>query len=363
MAVLPMDDIVKIIVNLSPRSAVRNSFNLCMILGTSDAISTEDRVKVYSGTDAMLDDGFTAEMPEYQAAALYFMQSSGPSKLAVGRWDNGVDSGETILEAVQACRAKNRDWYVCIPLSATSEQVETLAAYIESVAPVAVLAYTTKDIELLEALKKLNYRRSFGQFSETENAVVGIIGWAMGANTGLRGSAYTLAYKKLVGIAVDDYDENKLAEIQKQNGNYYINRGAIYDLFERGTMADGTWFDEIINLDMLVNDLQLSIMDLLTSTKKVPQTEGGVNLLKAVMIDPLEKAVRTGFVAGGIWKGPEMLGLQYGDAIENGYLIMSEPVAEQSQADRDNRIAPPIYVALKLAGAIHTVVVQIDVNR
>ena len=43
--------------------------------------------------------------------------------------------------------------------------------------------------------------------------------------------------------------------------------------------------------------------------------------------------------------------------------IQSEPINAQLQADRDARKAPPIYVSLKLAGAIHHVTVQVDVNR
>lgn len=359
--VLSMDDVVKIVVNLSPRAALRNGFNLALILGTSEVISPDDRVKVYSSTESMIDDGFTREMPEYKAASLYFMQSTRPSKLVIGRW-NETDA-EKIGEAVAACRLKNRDWYICIPLDATSEQIKALAPYIEGVSPASMLCYTTQDMTLLEDMKKLNYKRVFGQYSMQSNAVVGIVGWAMGANTSLRNSAFTLAYKRLVGIEVDDFDENRIAEIQKNNGNYYINRGAQYDLFEHGTMAGGYWFDEIINLDMLVNDMQLSVMELLSTAKKIPQTEGGVNSIKLAMRDSLEKTVRIGFVTGGIWKGPDMMNLHYGDAIENGYLIQSEPVADQPQVDRENRIAPPIYIALKLAGAIHYVVIQVDVNR
>lgn len=361
-SVLPLEDVVQIIVNLSPRSAVRNAFNLALLVGTSDVISPEERVKVYSGTESMLRDGFTDDMPEYKMANLFLNQRSSPPKVAIGRWD---DTGEeTLLQAVRACRVKNRDWYLHIPLGATSENILTLAEYIESVKPVAALFYTTRDIELMQNLKKLNYRRTFGQYSEKyDNAVVGIAGWAMGANTGLTNSAYTLAYKTLVGMEVDDLDENLVQQLKEANGNYYVNRGSQYDVFEQGTMADGVWFDEIINLDMLVNDLQLAIMDLLRSVKKVPQVEEGVNMIINIMKDPLEKSVRTGFVAGGIWKGPELLNLHYGDAIERGYLIQTEAVGQQSQADRDARWAPPIYVALKLAGAIHHVVVQIDVNR
>ena len=76
-----------------------------------------------------------------------------------------------------------------------------------------------------------------------------------------------------------------------------------------------------------------------------------------------------GFIAPGKWNGPaiwtepDFAPLQTGDMLEEGFLILSEPVDLQSQADRDARIAPPIYVPIKLAGAIHTVLVRIDVNR
>ncbi len=51
------------------------------------------------------------------------------------------------------------------------------------------------------------------------------------------------------------------------------------------------------------------------------------------------------------------------DAIENGYLVLSEPIDEQAPADRESRIAPPIYIMLKLAGAIHFVIIEVNVNR
>ena len=72
---------------------------------------------------------------------------------------------------------------------------------------------------------------------------------------------------------------------------------------------------------------------------------------------------KIGFLASGVWNGNDVLELTAGDTLPNGYLIQSEPIDKQSQSDRDNRIAPPIYIALKLAGAIHSVVVQVDVNR
>ena len=61
---------------------------------------------------------------------------------------------------------------------------------------------------------------------------------------------------------------------------------------------------------------------------------------------------KIGYLETGVWRGSNILDLKYGDTVNNGYLIQSEPIDEQNQSDRENRIAPPIYIALKLAGAI-----------
>lgn len=39
------------------------------------------------------------------------------------------------------------------------------------------------------------------------------------------------------------------------------------------------------------------------------------------------------------------------------------PMADQPQSEREQRKCPPIQCAVKLAGAIHFVDIEIDVNR
>ena len=189
----------------------------------------------------------------------------------------------------------------------------------------------------------------------------------MGAMTGTANSAYTLAYKSEVGVQAENYVQtfttNQVNAIKSFNGNVYINRGTYYNIFEEGKVFDGSWFDEIIFLDKFKNDCQLALMDILVADPKVPQTEQGMGRLKNALQEECEVINKVGFIAGGVWKSRDMLDLKYGDTLPRGYLIQSEPIDGQTQADRDARKAPPIYVSLKLAGAIHHVTVQVDVNR
>ena len=477
MAKLSLNDIVNIVVDLAPRSAVRKGFNLGLIVGTSDVISGEDRVKIFSSLDSVAEAGFKEDMPEYKAASLYFSQSKKPTSIAIGRhvkvdglteldidteigsedgkfsininanensgyrfvyktavnsittpeyekeltnWSDlkdgdeitataghvivvaGLDTsnrvkqvgkatiggekisldlpaGESLIDAIRACRTKNTDWYMMTYCEATREDIESIARYIETATPSSVYAFTTNEEDALKGsetsifatFKDMNYQRTIGQYSMTPDAIAGIMGYAMGANTKTSNSAYTLMHKRVTGILPDDLDDTQVNFLQKQNANYYVSRGTDgeYSMFENGAMANGTWFDEVINLDMLVNDMHLAVLDLLSSRPKIAQTEGGMNAIKLAIKPSLEKMRQIGFIAPGIWNGgdiwltPDYCALATGDALPDGYMTLSEPIDTQSQADRDARKAPNIYTPIKLAGAIHTVLVRIDVNR
>lgn len=284
---------------------------------------------------------------------------------------------ETPLETLIACRQVDSEWYIanyCSDL--TDEQIIELAGYIEATTPSTMFAYTTNKSDCLDdednifvKLRELKYRQTIGQYSTTHlDAICAIIGWAMGAmSVSTINSSFTLAYKSEVGVntenTIQEITSSQVDNIKNNYGNIYINRGNAYDIFEEGRMADGSYFDEIIYLDKYKNDMQLAIMDLLVNNNKISQTESGMTQLKNAIKTVCDDMARVGFIAGGKWLGNDMLELKNGDTLPNGYLIQSEPIDEQTQADRDARKAPPIYVSLKLAGAIHYVTIQVDVNR
>ena len=448
---LSLNPIVNVIINLDPLSAVRNGFDLGLIVGPSNVIPSSERVRIYTDTDSMLDDGFTSAMPEYKSAQLFFNATSEPTRLAIGRQDtlNGamnvvtigaggtgyavndvltvvqVDGslgtllvtsvgtlgavtgvelstagtgysvatglattvlpaggtgctinistvGESFASAVTACRHANSDWYTVMVTSQVKAELIAVSDYIESCTPPSAHFYTTADADVLanadnnifDMLKKKLYKRSIGMYSTTTpNAIASIQGYAMGQMNGTNNSMYTLAYKNMPGVTTEGLTNTQVINIKAKNGNVYINRGGQYNVFEQGHVSDGTSFDELIGLDKLANDIQLSVMDALYQAPKIPQTEDGVTQLINAINEPCREAVRIGFIAGGLWKGKSILNLKTGDTLENGFLVQAESVASQTQADRDARKAPYIYVAVKLAGAIEFVVIRVDVNR
>ncbi len=213
------------------------------------------------------------------------------------------------------------------------------------------------------ALKGLGYTHTLGQYSTvTADAVAAIEGYAMGANSGTAGSAYTLAYKSEVGVTVESLTESQVATIKGQNCNVYVNRGSYYNVFEQGLMASGMHFDVRLGLDQLVNAIRIAVMNLLTATARVPQTEGGMAMVANAIDAPCRNALTSGFLGGGVWTGPAILSLNTGDALPQGYRILSETMASQSDADRAARKSPAIYIPIKLAGAVEAVVITVPVN-
>ena len=367
MSTLPISDVVNVTVQITPTGAVRAGFNLGLILGPSNVITTINRTAIFGSLQAMLDAGFEPSMPEYLAATIYFSQNPKPTRVVIGRQGDA----ETALQAITACRSKDTNWYACMLCNASSADIIAVAAFIETATPSSVQFYTTSEADALagvdgnvmKLLKAAGYSRTIGQYSTQPYASAAIMGYAMGANTGLINSAFTLAYKKEVGVVVENITEAQVAILKAQNGNVYINRGNSYDLFEQGVMANGTHFDEIIGLDMLTNGIQIAVMNLLSGVPKVPQTEGGVALLVLAISGPCASARDQGFISPGVWRAAPILSLETGDTLSQGYLVLSQTVDSQSVEDRADRISPPIYVCIKLAGAIEFVTVQVNVDR
>jgi hypothetical protein len=192
--------------------------------------------------------------------------------------------------------------------------------------------------------------------------MAGMMGYNCGQASLLAGSAYTEKFKTIPGASVDNITTQQVENIEAVHGNTYVNRGNFYDLYEQGWNFGGQFFDTVLGLDQLINLMQINVLNLLVTSLKIPQTEDGMGQIKAVLNSACQTMVEQKFLAPGVWNGQNLLKLKTGDILDTGYLVQSQPINEQSETDRANRIAPPIYVAIKLAGAIHSVVVRITVN-
>jgi hypothetical protein len=158
--------------------------------------------------------------------------------------------------------------------------------------------------------------------------------------------------------------ETQALTLRAKNCNVFVNYDNDTAIIQEGKMANGYFFDEVHGLDWLQNAIQTDVWNLLyQSQTKIPQTDPGISQICTTVENTSNRAVRNGLLAPGLWNGPNMGALRTGQALTKGFYVFADLVANQPQADREARKAPPIQVAAKLAGAVHFADVLVNVNR
>lgn len=259
------------------------------------------------------------------------------------------------------CTADDNDHLACADFI---EGTDTKHLYVVSTQEAGVLvAATTSDIAT--QLKDLGYGRTFVQYSGTSPyAAVSAMGRILTTDFSGSNTVMTLKFKQEPGVVAESLNVNQVNAAEGKNCNLFLNYNNDTAILEQGVMANGTFLDIVTGTDWLATAIQTSIYNLLyTSITKIPQTDQGMQLLTTQVASICAQGVVNGLIAPGIWNSDGFGTLKQGDYMAQGFYIYSPPVAQQNQADRAARMASPIMVAAKLAGAIHSASVAIRVNQ
>lgn len=295
--------------------------------------------------------------------------------------------GETPLQAVQACRSANSSWYPCMVTSAQPADHIAISAFVQSQVGTVYLGNDSETNVLngvsgntLQTIFATGASRTWMQYATTQSGLypnqiyftAAVMGQMMASNSQLQNSSFTEKFSggvPLVGVFVEPLSPTQIAAIEGStpgngpNGNVFLNYANSYSVLEQGTMmAPFVFFDQILGLDVLCANIQFNIMNVLVSVPKVPQTDAGqLSLIQAVEA-ACAQAQLTGFLAAGIWEGQTLLTLSAGQSLPNGYYVASPKYSTISQAQIQARQAPPIYVAIIEAGAVHFVTIAVLVQ-
>lgn len=363
--------IVDVTVEVSNPTTISSDFNLGCIIGNSTVLTEDNRVKLYYKNTFMTEmvaDGFTTDSVEYLAAVAYFSQSPTPETLAVGV----KLQSETDAEAITATRAINEEIYVfTFAYDTTDSDIASVTSAVDAFTAPTIFLYQTNDAKCLQAgttnilktIKETGTNKACGFYSTQKNFINGVMGLICGLNSMDSNSAYTLAYKSLIGFTPEEINDSQLQNLVGYNGNTYCQFGRRYNFIYPGLMAGGYHVDEQFIIDAARYLIQQYAVAGLTSARVIPQTESGVTSVISFITKACEVLYRAGFIATGIWTGGDVLNLTAGNSVNNGYYIQAESIADQNAEDRKARKSPTIYVALKAAGAIEHVVIRAFINQ
>lgn len=285
-------------------------------------------------------------------------------------------AAETPVQAVATFANKSPDWYglqFAASTMPTNDQAVAVAGLVQGFSTSRIYGIVETDERVLDAgytndlaslIKALGYTRTCVQYSANVYAIASLFGRAFSVNFAANRSTITLMYKQEPGVVAEDITETQAVVLKDKRCNVFVKYDNDTAIIQYGVMSGPAYFDEIHGLDWFQNALQNSLYNLLyTSKTKIPQTDAGSNQLVNAAAAVCDEAVNNGLSAPGYWTQEGFGQLEQGQYLKAGYYIYIQPMALQAQADREARKAPPMQIALKLAGAIQEIDVIVDVNR
>lgn len=299
---------------------------------------------------------------------------TGPTNL-VGGTSSGLEPVHTAM-----IRTSNEIYYFGVLIdSIPAAPFTTLPAYVQGQSQMLFVASNlSADIAtngILGALASRGQNQIRGLYYNNGVAVDTVKFAAAYAARGLStdfngsGTSSTMNLKQLVGFTPDTTVTQTLLNTAYANGiDTYPPFGF------QGTVATGNlytsgangYFDQIYGQFWLKFALQVAGFNYLAqTTSKIPQTETGMDGLKNAYRLVLQQAITNGFMAPGSWTSSTVFGnptslAQSVEAI--GYYVYSQPITQQSQVARAARQAPVVQIAAKMAGAIHSSSVIVNIN-
>ncbi len=369
---LSVNSIARVVVNTVRASASLSSFDTGLLLIKDANYADTRRLQAVDSSAAAVAQltawGFADSSEPYKSALKYFAAAPSPSRLLLSCYP----SSETLEDALDAVLDNTSSFYgVACAQSETDARLLALDAYISGLdrpmvlfVPVCGAAAAVTDPDgLLAVLYGRASKRAFPFYCAAPSDAAAVMGTAMGLELSHPDSAFSLCYKTIAGIRPSDLTESQADRIKAKNGNVYLTRGYTHLLLEKGTVASGARYDEVLYVDEIADALQNAAVALLAENPdRLPQTDDStaqfINRFTSVLMAFTDR----GILASGAWRGADTGPLAYGDAVENGFALWADSYDDQSDADRAAHKAVPVNAALLLAGSVESIVITVNVQ-
>lgn len=267
-----------------------------------------------------------------------------------------------------------QSWYALFIPEATNTDHLAVAAFIEATNTKHIYGVNTQEAgtivststtDIAYLLEDLGYKKTCVQYSSSNAyAMASLLGRAINVEYGGNNTVITLMYKQEPGVTSENLNETQMQTLRAKKCNVFVAYNNDTSIIENGVMCSGNYIDEITGTDAFAVEVMTDVYNTLyTTPTKIPQTNAGHVLLQTVIEAVCSRYVANGLVAPGVWNSAGFGLLNQGDYLPKGFYVYFEPVDLQSQASREARESQPFQVAIKLAGAIHTVDVIVSVNR
>jgi len=375
---LDLTNVINITIIGTPANLGLPNINTCALISQEVPLDWDENeaFRIYTNSTDVATD-FGSGSNAFAIAAAFFAQQ--PNPLSTGGYLTIIPRLQTpSLETIEACivRTINLVYYfgVIVDEEIDGTTFATLTTYIQTLDKLFFYASSLQSsyapgglLDLLRTTGKTHTRGLYYNDSvplDTQAMAAAYAGRALSTDFSGSNTTQTMHLKVLATIEPDPtIDQTQLNAAVTAGVDTYVNIAGVPSLFTSGA---NTFYDEIYNELALKFALQVAGFNYLRSTStKIPQTEPGMEGLKNVYRKVCDQFVSNGFIGAGLWTSS----LVFGDPASLirsvagiGYYVYSKPISQQSQADREARVAPLVQIAVKAQGAIQKSNVIVNVN-
>lgn len=277
-----------------------------------------------------------------------------------------VDELSLIAEAARCGGSFVYGWALDVIYRDTPEQVEAgqwaqariAAMPLVSNSPIAWDPNSSSDLG--QEIKTLGLFRAWPYFHDQAAFYpdMALLAVMLSVNYAQRKSTITAKFKDLIGIPTVNINETQWSVLKGKGYNSFTLTGNTARVNREGTTGNVAWYmDDVVNLDNFTEELQVAEYNVFLRNGKVPNDPDG----QAKLQDGLQQVCER-YVFNGTLSSRRVLDLTEieGFRIDPPYTITGSPFELQTDADRADRIGPPFVIDVNLAGAIHSIAININ---
>lgn len=273
------------------------------------------------------------------APGTWFAVAPSAASLAAGLFkveQNHADPG--IAADLAAIALANGDFYGVTLTTEGKAEILAAAAWVESNERVAV--FPTQDTDVINGVaanvaltaktnnefrSHIAYKRRADQFYGA--ALLGsVLPWEPGQ--------IIFAFRSLAGQEADALTSTHVTNLKAANAGWFVSYAG-RSVSQEGKSAAGEYLDAIRDRDWLKSNMQINVVDFLTSNNKVPFTDRGGSAVLGVVAASLQQGVTAGVLAD-----------------DPAPVVQPLKVASVAPADKAARKFRPVRWSATMAGAI-----------
>lgn len=373
---LPASIIVNVQTDIPPviNTTIGQNTTLFLTDATVD-LTVDERVRPYYDANTVGTD-FGPDSEAYSAAVGYFSQSPHPNVLYIGVRDPGDPVGppvvapEGIVVALAACYAKFQFYGLAID----KKYPDTDATYAADFAQTNIMLYgrSSTDPGILTpgsttdfASNMMNESRAFvfaREATMTDYPEVAVLSRTTAVDLTIPNSANTIGVQSLQSIEPSGFTQAQFAAATAKNANIYEVIGPQAVVFP-GVMSSGLFIEDQYGIDFIQAYITQLAISGIERSKRVPQTDQGMNYLVGYLDTGLAQIVASGFLAAGYWDAESITNVvDNGELLPKGYKIVAAPIKTLTPEQRAAGFGSNIGIALKGSGAIHCLNIYMPFN-